>query len=67
MGMMGGAGTYAGPYNPNAGQSLSGGGLSPQLMNKPGLPNSLAQFSMDKKPQPMPGVPSMVSRWINVV
>lgn len=61
MGMMGGASTYGGPYNPNAGQSLSGGGLAPQLMNKPALPNSLAQFNMDKKPQPMPGMPSMVS------
>lgn len=61
MGMMGGAGTYGGPYNPNAGQSLSGGGLAPQLMNKPGLTNSLAQFNMDKKPQPMSSMPSMVS------
>ncbi|XP_017339139.1 histone acetyltransferase p300 isoform X3 [Ictalurus punctatus] len=62
MGMMGGAGTYGGPYNPNAGQSLSGGGLAPQLMNKPGLTNSLAQFNMDKKPQPMSSMPSMASQ-----
>lgn len=61
MGMMVGAGTYGGPYNPNVGQSLGGGGLAPQLVNKPGLPNSLAQFSMDKKTQPMSGMQSMVS------
>ncbi|KAM9463213.1 histone acetyltransferase p300 isoform 2-T2 [Clarias gariepinus] len=62
MGMMVGAGTYGGPYNPNVGQSLGGGGLAPQLVNKPGLPNSLAQFSMDKKTQPMSGMQSMASQ-----
>ncbi|TSK14685.1 CREB-binding protein [Bagarius yarrelli] len=61
LGMMGGAGTYGGPYNPNAGQNLGGGGFAPQHINKPGLPNSLAQFNMDKKTQPMPGMPPMQS------
>ncbi|XP_062859186.1 histone acetyltransferase p300 isoform X2 [Trichomycterus rosablanca] len=62
MGMMGGAGPYGGPYGQNAGQSMGSGGLTPQLMNKPGLPNSLAQFNMDKKTQPMPGMPTMASQ-----
>lgn len=62
MGMMAGAGSYGGPYSQNAAQSLGGAGLAPQLMNKPGMPNNLAQFNLDKKPQPIPGTPSMVSR-----
>lgn len=61
MGMMGNVGPYGGPYGQSAGQGLGGAGLAPQLQNKAGLPNSLAQFSLDKKPQPMQGMAGMVS------
>lgn len=62
MGMMGNAGPYGGPYGQAGGQGLGGAGLAPQLQNKAGMSNSLAQFSMDKKPQPgMQGMGAMVS------
>lgn len=61
MGMMGNVGPYGGPYGQSAGQGLGGAGLAPQLQNKAGLPNSLAHFNLDKKPQPMQGMAGMVS------
>lgn len=46
MGMMGTPGPYGSSYNQCGGQSLG-----PPLQNKAGQPNSINQFSMDKKPQ----------------
>lgn len=60
MGMNAGSGPYGGPYGQPASQGLGVAGLAPQLQNKPGLPNSPAQFNLDKKPQPMQGIPGMV-------
>ncbi|KAK1881675.1 Histone acetyltransferase p300, partial [Dissostichus eleginoides] len=59
MGMMGNpGGPFGGPYAGN--QGLGGAGLGPQLQNKG--PNSLAQFSVDKKNQPMQGMAAMGSQ-----
>lgn len=58
--MNAGSGPYGGPYGQPASQGLGVAGLAPQLQNKPGLPNSPAQFNLDKKPQPMQGIPGMV-------
>lgn len=60
MGMNAGSGPYGGPYGQSASQGLAVAGLAPQLQNKPGLPNSPVQFNLDKKPQPMHGIPGMV-------
>lgn len=73
MNMMANAGPYGGPYGQSAGQGLPGAGLGPQLQNKAGLPNNMAnQFNMDKKTPPGQGMPGMVGffifflfRWIN--
>ncbi|KAA0725244.1 Histone acetyltransferase p300 [Triplophysa tibetana] len=62
MGMNAGSGPYGGPYGQPASQGLGVAGLAPQLQNKPGLPNSSAQFNLDKKPQPMQGIPGMASQ-----
>ncbi|CAB1338236.1 unnamed protein product [Coregonus sp. 'balchen'] len=61
MGMMGNPGPYGGPY---VGQQagLGGAGLGPPLQNKGSMPNSLAQFSMDKKSQPMQGMAAMATQ-----
>ena len=76
MNMMASAGPYGGPYSQSAGQGLPGGGLGPQLQNKAGLPNNMAnQFNMDKKTAPGQGMPGMVGffsipilfRWENSV
>lgn len=60
MGMNAGSGPYGGPYGQPASQGLGVAGLAPQLQNKVGLSNSPAQFNLDKKPQPMQGMPGMV-------
>ena len=61
MNMMANAGPYGGPYGQSAGQGLSGAGLGPQLQNKAGLSNNMAnQFNMDKKVPPGQGMPGMV-------
>ncbi|XP_036422021.1 histone acetyltransferase p300 isoform X2 [Colossoma macropomum] len=56
MNMMPGAGSapYVAGYGQCGGQSLA----SPH-QNKAALPNSLAQFSMDKKPQPGQNIPGL--------
>uniref|UniRef100_A0A671P770 histone acetyltransferase n=1 Tax=Sinocyclocheilus anshuiensis TaxID=1608454 RepID=A0A671P770_9TELE len=59
MGMNAGSGPYGGLYGQPASQSLGVAGLASQLQNKPGLPNSPAQFNLDKKP--VQGLPGMVS------
>ena len=58
MNMMPGAGS--GPYVAGYGQ-CGGQSLAPPHQNKAALPNSLAQFSMDKKPQPGQSIPGLVS------
>lgn len=59
MGMMGNpGGPFGGPYQGN--QGLGGAGLGPQLQNKGPMANSLPQFNVDKKNQPMQGMASMV-------
>ncbi|KAG5832497.1 hypothetical protein ANANG_G00291790 [Anguilla anguilla] len=62
MGMMGNPGPYGAPYGQPAGQGLGGAGLGPQLQNKTGLPNSMAQFNLDKKTQPVQGMASMAAQ-----
>ncbi|KAM9424539.1 histone acetyltransferase p300 [Pholidichthys leucotaenia] len=60
MGMMGNSGaSFGGPYGSQGSQGLGGTGLGPQLQNKAPLTNSLGQFSVDKKSQPMQGMGSM--------
>lgn len=61
MGMMGNpGGPFGGPYTGQGNQGLGGAGLGPQLQNKSPLGNSLAQFNVDKKNQPMQGMAAMV-------
>uniref|UniRef100_A0A671P7F0 histone acetyltransferase n=1 Tax=Sinocyclocheilus anshuiensis TaxID=1608454 RepID=A0A671P7F0_9TELE len=60
MGMNAGSGPYGGLYGQPASQSLGVAGLASQLQNKPGLPNSPAQFNLDKKP--VQGLPGMASQ-----
>lgn len=61
MGMMGNpGGPFAGPYAGQGNQGLGGAGLGPQLQNKGPMANSLAQFNVDKKNQPMQGMAAMV-------
>ncbi|XP_061893003.1 histone acetyltransferase p300-like isoform X2 [Entelurus aequoreus] len=55
MNMMANAGPYGGPYGQSA-----GAGLSPQLQNKAGMPNSM--FNMDKKASAGQGMPGMNSQ-----
>ncbi|XP_029997672.1 histone acetyltransferase p300 isoform X5 [Sphaeramia orbicularis] len=63
MNMMANAGPYGGPYGQSAGQGLPGAGLGPQLQNKAGLQNSMAnQFNMDKKTVPGQSMPGMASQ-----
>ncbi|CDQ80651.1 unnamed protein product [Oncorhynchus mykiss] len=63
MGMTGNPGPYGVPYGEQqAGQGLGGAGLGPPLQNKGSMPNSLAQFSMDKKSQPMQGMAAMATQ-----
>lgn len=62
MGMMGNPGPYGAPYGQSAGQGLGGAGLGQQLQNKAGLPNSMAQFSLDKKTPAVQGMAGMVRR-----
>jgi len=63
MGMMGNpGGPYGGPYVGQGTQGLGGAGLGPQLHNKGPMSNHLAQFSMDKKNQPMQGMAAMVGQ-----
>ncbi|XP_051522880.1 histone acetyltransferase p300-like isoform X3 [Myxocyprinus asiaticus] len=62
MGINAASGPYGGPYGQPASQGLGVAGLAPQLQNKPGLPNNPAQFNLDKKPQPMQGIPGMASQ-----
>uniref|UniRef100_A0A667XVX8 histone acetyltransferase n=1 Tax=Myripristis murdjan TaxID=586833 RepID=A0A667XVX8_9TELE len=60
MGMMGTpGGPYGAPYAGQANQGLGGAGLGPQLQNKGPMANSLAQFNVDKKSQPMQGMAAM--------
>ncbi len=58
MGMHAGSGPYGGLYGQPASQGLGVAGLAPQLQNEPGLPNSPAQFNLEKKP--VQGLPGMV-------
>lgn len=51
---------FGGPYGGQGNQGLGGAGLGPQLQNKGPMANSLAQFSVDKKNQPMQAMGSMV-------
>lgn len=61
MNLMANAGSYGGPYSHSAGQGLPGEGLGPQLQSKAGLPSGMAaQFNMDKKTPPGPGIPGVV-------
>lgn len=61
MGMMGNpGGPFGGPYAGQGNQGLGGTGLGPQLQNKGPMANSLAQFNVDKKNQPMQGMAAMV-------
>lgn len=53
-------GPFGGPYAGQGNQGLGGAGLGPQLQNKSPMANSLAQFSVDKKNQPMQGMAAMV-------
>ncbi|KAG7491521.1 hypothetical protein MATL_G00004320 [Megalops atlanticus] len=62
MGLMGNPGPYGGPFGQSTAQGLGGAGLGPQLQNKAGLPNSLAQFNLDKKTQPVQGMAGMASQ-----
>lgn len=61
MGMMQNAGPYGGPYGQTAGQVMAG-----QLQNKAAMSNSLAQFNMDKKPQPVQGMAAMVMMFLKM-
>lgn len=61
MGMMGNpGGPFGGPYGGQGNQALGAAGLGPQLPNKGPMANSLAQFNVDKKSQPMQGMGAMV-------
>ncbi|XP_068610300.1 histone acetyltransferase p300 [Brachionichthys hirsutus] len=63
MGMMGGpGGAFVGPYAGQGNQGLGGSGLGPQLQNKGPMANSLSQFNVDKKAQPMQGMATMASQ-----
>ncbi|XP_024140259.1 histone acetyltransferase p300 isoform X2 [Oryzias melastigma] len=60
MGMMGNpGGPFGGPYGGQGNQALGAAGLGPQLPNKGPMANSLAQFNVDKKSQPMQGMGAM--------
>lgn len=61
MGMMGNPGVpFGGPYGGQGNQGLGGAGLGPQHQNKGPMANSLAQFNVDKKNQPMQAMAAMV-------
>uniref|UniRef100_I3KUK1 histone acetyltransferase n=1 Tax=Oreochromis niloticus TaxID=8128 RepID=I3KUK1_ORENI len=63
MGMMGNpGGPFGGPYGSQGNQGLGGTGLGPQLQNKGPMANSMAQFNVDKKNQPMQGMSAMVRK-----
>ncbi|XP_028935153.1 histone acetyltransferase p300 isoform X2 [Ornithorhynchus anatinus] len=59
MGMMSNPNPYGPPYSQNSGQQIGPGALGPQMQNKAGIPNSLPQFPMDKKPVPGAGMTNM--------
>lgn len=63
MGMMGNpGGPFGGQYGSQGNQGLGGAGLGPQLQNKGSMANSMAQFNVDKKNQPMQGMGAMVRK-----
>ncbi|XP_074865897.1 histone acetyltransferase p300 isoform X5 [Carettochelys insculpta] len=62
LGMMANPSPYGSPYSQNTGQQIGASGLGPQMQNKAGLPNSLPQFPMDKKPVPGTGMPNMAQQ-----
>ncbi|XP_064419383.1 histone acetyltransferase p300 isoform X2 [Latimeria chalumnae] len=62
MGMVGNPSPYGPSYSQNSGQQMGASGLGSQLQNKAGLPNNLPQFSMEKKPAPVAGMPNMAQQ-----
>ncbi|XP_056152565.1 histone acetyltransferase p300 [Lampris incognitus] len=63
MGVMGtSGGPYGGQFAGQGNQGLGGTGIGPQLQTKGPMANSLAQFNMDKKNQPMQGMAAMASQ-----
>lgn len=68
MGMMGNpGGPFGGPYAGQGNQGLGGAGLGPQLQSKGPMANSLAQFNVDKKNQPMQGMAAMVGNTCKLI
>ncbi|MBN3293106.1 EP300 acetyltransferase, partial [Polypterus senegalus] len=61
MNMMGTPNPYP-PYGQNSTPQMGAGALGPQMQNKPGLPNNLAQFTMDKKPAAGAAMPNMATQ-----
>lgn len=60
-GLMGNTGgPFGSSYGGQGNQALGAAGLGSQLQNKGPMANSLAQFSVDKKNQPMQGMSAMV-------
>ncbi|KAK2820870.1 hypothetical protein Q5P01_023829 [Channa striata] len=53
---------FGGPYAGQGNQGLGVAGLGPPLQNKGAMSNSLAQFSVDKKNQPLQGMATMGSQ-----
>ncbi|XP_072512346.1 histone acetyltransferase p300 isoform X2 [Notamacropus eugenii] len=62
MGIMNSPNPYGPPYSQNSAQQIGASGLGPQMQNKAGMPNSLPQFPIDKKPVPGAGMPNMCQR-----
>ncbi|XP_061666260.1 histone acetyltransferase p300 isoform X2 [Syngnathoides biaculeatus] len=63
MAMMGNQGVpFGGPYAGQGNQGLGGAGIGPPHQNKGPMANSLAQFNVDKKSQPMQTIPPMGSQ-----
>lgn len=62
MGIMNNPNPYGPPYSQNSAQQIGASGLGPQMQNKAGMPNSLPQFPIDKKPVPGAGMPNMVGK-----
>lgn len=60
-------GPFGGPYAGQGNQGLGGAGLGPQLQNKGPMANSLAQFNVDKKNQPMQGMAAMVGKTCKLI
>ncbi|XP_057682643.1 histone acetyltransferase p300 isoform X2 [Corythoichthys intestinalis] len=60
MAMMGNQGVpFGGTYAGQGNQGLGGAGIGPQHQNKGPMTNSLAQFTVDKKNQPVQGMATM--------